>query len=336
MTKSMKSHDRARRAAEAVAKRRHLSVTLTAAVLSALLYAFVALAAWGSLPESLATNFDASGQGNTLMPTPVALLLQFAVVLLVPGSLLAAFGASQWWRGEYARTVTSLMVGLSVGLAVLFALLTRAHVGVTDVTELSLSWQVPLLALGAGVASGLLSRLLLPPPILRPEPEAVVPVRLAPNQRVSWFGKARTAQLFTILLVAALLVVLAATLLTGIWWLWLIDLLLLLLLVGFSSFDVVIDSRGLRWRGALGFPRGAVALSDVTGVSLVDVVPGDFGGYGLRLLPGRLGLITRSGPALRVEHGEGELVITVDDAATAAGVLDGLRLGRGPARDRAS
>jgi hypothetical protein len=54
------------------------------------------------------------------------------------------------------------------------------------------------------------------------------------------------------------------------------------------------------------------------------VVPlGEFGGFGLRWGPGRrLGIITRGGEALEVQRRDGRtVVVTVDDAATAAGLL---------------
>jgi hypothetical protein len=50
---------------------------------------------------------------------------------------------------------------------------------------------------------------------------------------------------------------------------------------------------------------------------------GTFGGWGLRWAGrGRIGIITRSGPALEVRRHDGSsLVITVDDAAAAAALL---------------
>ena len=104
---------------------------------------------------------------------------------------------------------------------------------------------------------------------------------------------------------------------------------MLLLFPAATVFRVTVDRTGLTWRSALGVPRGHVPLAGVTGVSVVDVRPGDFGGYGIRSVPGATGLITRSGPALQVQRGTRRLVVTVDDPMGAASVLEGLRLRSG-------
>ena len=174
-----------------------------------------------------------------------------------------------------------------------------------------------LAAVGAG--------LLLPPPLPRPPLVPAAPLAISPSDRVSWFGRAHTNRTALIVLTLGIVVLTGATIASGIAWLWLVVLLMVLLVLAVTSFDVRVDAQGVSWRSALGLPRGRVALAAIETASVVEVHPGDFGGYGLRLLPGRLGLITRSGRALRVEHERGVMVVTVDDAATAAAVIEGLR-----------
>jgi hypothetical protein len=60
---------------------------------------------------------------------------------------------------------------------------------------------------------------------------------------------------------------------------------------------------------------------------VVSVAPlGDYGGLGLRHRRGVTAVATRGGEALEVTRADGRrLVLTVDDAATAAGVLQALR-----------
>jgi hypothetical protein len=103
---------------------------------------------------------------------------------------------------------------------------------------------------------------------------------------------------------------------------------LTLLLVGvlvwwFTSITVAAGPAGLRVRfGPLGWPVVRVPLGMVERVTVEDVEPLDYGGWGYRALPGVRAVVIRRGVGLRVERtGRPDLVVTVDDAATAAGVL---------------
>ena len=134
-------------------------------------------------------------------------------------------------------------------------------------------------------------------------------------------------------LAVGVLVVVVAVVATQQWGLLLVLAAMLLAVPAASIFRVSVDRSGLRWSSALGWPRGRIALEDVVETAVVQVRPGDFGGFGLRSAPGATGLITRSGEALSVTHGPSRrrLVVTVDDALTAASVLEGLRR-RSPTR----
>ncbi|MFA7459638.1 MAG: DUF1648 domain-containing protein [Trueperaceae bacterium] len=330
MTHKTPAPDKARRQAEERLRSRHLLVTVSVTALATLAYLLTLLLTAGRLPDTMATHFGVGGQPDEFMRTWVALLFQGAVVVFLPVALLVTFGFANWWKGEFARALSAMISGLCAVLATMFVVLTVAHVGVADPAEVRLTWQMGLIMLGVGVAVAMLVMFLLPRSLPRPEPSPVVPVEIAPNYRVSWFGKARMGQTFVITMAAATVLVVAATIASNIWWMWLIVLMMILLMAGLSSFDVVVDSRGVRWRSSVGFPRGAVRLRDITDISVIETSPGDFGGYGVRMMPGRIGIITRNGHALRVVHGDRELVITVDDAEVAAGVLEGWRLkGRG-------
>lgn len=329
MANAERTLSRERQAAEATARRRHLSVTVGLTVLTSVVYAGVALMTAGRLPAVMATHFDLTGRPDGFMATTAALFVQGLFVLGVPLALLAVFSAGQWWRGELARSMSATIAGLSASLTTLFVTLTLAHVGVENADEVTLRAATALLALAAGVVVALLTALILPKPLPRLPAPPVTPMAIAPTDRVSWFGKAHTGPTALAAIGLGIVVIVAAALATGVVWLWLLVVLLVILILGITSFDLNVDARGVAWRAALGLPRGRVKLSEITDVSVIEVNPGDFGGYGVRVVPGRLGLITRSGSALLVAHGKRELVVTVDDAFTAASVLEGLR-GRGP------
>lgn len=318
-----------REAAEADARRKHLTVSVGLVLLASIVYVGVALFTLPDLPGMMATHFDATGRADGFMPTRPALLMQGAFVIGVPVALLLVLVAGQAWRGANARAFSATLAGLTAGLTTLFVSSTVIQVGVTDAADVTLRGSVALLALGVAALVGLASALVLPRPLPRRAAEVVVPMTIGPSDRVSWFGRAHMSQGALAMLALSVLVVALAAMGSGIAWLWLLVLLLVILVLGMTSFAVTIDGHGVSWRAALGVPRGRVKLTDITAVAVTEVSFGDFGGFGVRALPGRLGLITRSGSALQVTHGKRELVITVDDAHTAASVVEGLRRARG-------
>ena len=222
MTLKTPAPDKARRQAEERLRSRHLLVTITVTALATLAYVLTLLLTAGRLPDIMATHFGLGGQPDDFMRTWVALLFQGAVVVFLPVALLVTFGFANWWKGEFARTLSAMISGLCAGLAAMFVVLTVAHVGVADPAEVRLTWQMGLIMLGVGVAVAMLVVFLLPPSLPRPEPTPVVPVEIAPNYRVSWFGKARMGQAFVITMAAATVLVVAATIASNIGWMWLI------------------------------------------------------------------------------------------------------------------
>jgi hypothetical protein len=127
--------------------------------------------------------------------------------------------------------------------------------------------------------------------------------------------------------VVATAVVVFVIALRGAWPLAIVPVVIALSILGTASWRVRVDGNGLTVRPTLGWPQYRVALADVASARTTDVVPlGEFGGFGLRWgLGGRVGIITRGGEALEVQRRNGRAVIvTVDDAATAAGLLTAL------------
>lgn len=309
------------------AKRAHLFVAWGLTAASAIVYLTSVALTWGELPARLATHFGVDGRPDEFMPTGAALAFQGAIVIGVPVLMLLVFSSLDWWRGAQARPYTGLLAGLSSGLTTLFVTQLMAHVGTADPTQVRLgatgAW-----ALGVGLLVGTATALLLPKAPPRAQPAPVVPLRLADGDRASWFGRATMRQREQLVIVGAVVAMVLAAVLSGIWWLWLLVGLLALLALGLTSFRVVVDASGVSWRGNLGLPRGHIDLDVIERAAVVDVELSDFGGLGLRTLPGKLGVITRLGPALLVSHDGRQFVITVDDAHTAAALVEGLRAGR--------
>lgn len=319
MTHSSSAEQRVRRA--------HLSATILVTALSGLaLVATIVLSA-GALPDRMATHFDSSGSPNDDMATIAALVLFLGVGFVVPAVLVWSCAASQWWRGGSARAVAGFLAGFAVWLNAIFAGLVLANRGATAPEEVSLHLWVLLVALVLGIVVGTVVARAVPRGAVRTAPEPVGAVALAPGERASWFGRVETGRPAMLVMVAGVLVMVVAALVSGLWWLWPITALVALLVVAITSFVVTVDASGVTWRSTLGLPRGHIPLEQIAGAGVTDVSPTDFGGFGLRMTSGALGLVSRWGSALEVVHGGRRFVATVDDAASGAGLLLGY-LGR--------
>jgi hypothetical protein len=107
-----------------------------------------------------------------------------------------------------------------------------------------------------------------------------------------------------------------------------VQLLVLPVLELFSSIRVSVAERGLTIHyGHLGWIRQRVPLARIARASAFQLQPLSHGGWGYRgslKLRGRVAVVVRSGSALRLELRDGtQLSVTVDDAETAARLLNG-------------
>lgn len=310
----------------AIVRRAHIG-TAAALIIAAAVALLIAVAVTGAaLPSRMATHFGIDGVPDATMATPAALVSLGLMCVGVPGLLLWILGAGQWWRGSGARFMTAFVAGVTVGLTTLVVLLVFSHGGIADAQNVRFGAGMFAASLAAGVVAGMGVAAVLPKSLPQPGPTLVDPITVTPSDRVTWFGKARVKQSVLVAMVVLVVFLSVVTLLSGIWWMWLAVALVCVALLSIATFHVRIDGQGLAWRSAIGLPRGMVKLADVTQASLREIRPSDFGGYGIRIAPGRTGLVTRAGEALSVVHGDRELVITVDDASTAARVLEGLRI----------
>jgi hypothetical protein len=170
------------------------------------------------------------------------------------------------------------------------------------------------------------------PPTVAVEPVAVPaePLAIAEGERAVWIGRTRLATPGLIAVVLAILLSAAAGIVAAI----LTDgaaaavlgvpVLLFALLLMTSYWTVRADATGLTVRSATGWPRFRIAAADIAQAGTTRVTAlGEFGGWGIRTGRGRrLGLVMRSGEALEVQRRDGgALVVTVDDAGTAARLL---------------
>ncbi|MEO5921888.1 MAG: DUF1648 domain-containing protein [Pseudolysinimonas sp.] len=287
------------------------------------------------LPATVATHWGFDGKPDSFGPSwTMPLLLGVLGVLLV-----ALFGAvlARTVGPQGPTAVQKLLAASSLFVATLLSIIVTASVGIQRGLSVGSPSPAILPVFGTAVGIGLLLAVagwfFMPRAVSGasiPDP-AAPPLSVAPGELVVWVGHARFATWVVILLGAVVAVVTAVVVfviaLRGAWPLAIVPVVVALSVLGTASWRVRVDGDGLTVRPTLGWPQYRVALDDVASAASTQVVPlGEFGGFGIRWgLGRRLGVITRGGEALEVQRRDGRaVVVTVDDAATAAGLLTAL------------
>lgn len=233
---------------------------------------------------------------------------------------------------RHGAALAGVAAGTGVFLASMMFGTAYQQRGVTDGEFVRLAtwaflWPM-LLGIGVGVVVGLLLRRRRTPAKAGPLPPDAVRADVPATEQATWSGNLRPGRAGQIVLLGAILGTAALGIVmwifSGIWVVALIAVLLSPLTLLMSG-RLEIDERGVRvatmdigrWT-----PLSEIVVGRVTEVHCL----GDYGGWGPRAgFDGSWGWVTSDGEALRVERsGVGDLVVTVDDAAQAAAVLNTL------------
>jgi hypothetical protein len=322
------------------------------------LSAAIVLAWLPELPDPVAMHWGTDGvdgfgpRWTVFGPLLVGagLVALFAALALfahrMPQSLLSGGGgvvADEDGRPQWSMTARGLGA-VSLGEAGLMAVLTvvTADVqrGLTDAADApDIGWWVLIgfVVLVALAVTGWF----LQPKVAPPAPVATTAdaVPLTPSERAAWLGTVSIAPAGRITLGILWLVLAGATVFTlaqgdagGAGWILIATTMLTLVAVGSALvFRVRVSNGGLRVRSVAGWPNTRIPLSDIARVEVVQINPlAEFGGWGWRLgMDGRRGVVLRTGEALQVTRQGGKVfVVTVDGAAEAGAVLEGLRAAR--------
>ena len=289
--------------------------------------AVVVLVAMGDrLPSPLASHFGPTGAADgfasrgALLGLSAGLAVLMALVLgLVARQFSGGAAISRWDTGRFFMAVAWAAAG---GLGVTQYGAVAANLDLADATGATLpGWLLPA-ALGAAAVGGAAGWLVAGrTPVTDPPPASATP--LGATEQVSWTRSVGSVWITVgggVLLVGGLVLgplvswgAAAGPLIAGV------------LLLVFARARVTVDRRGLTVAlGVLGWPRIHVRAGDIAAVSVADVSPLQFGGWGYRIVPGGSGIVVRSGPALIVTKRSGHrFTVTVDDAETAASLLAG-------------
>lgn len=287
------------------------------------------------LPDTIATHWGFGGTPDSFGPSWTMPLLLGVLGVLIPtmfGLMLA-----RTVRPVGPTATQKLLAVASLFVVTLLSIIVTTSVAIQRGLPVGESAQSILPTFGLSLVTALAlaagAWFFLPRAVsgASTRDPATPPVPVAPGELVVWVGHARFSTWVVILLCGVVAVVTAVVVfviaLRGAWPLAIVPIVLALSVLGTSSWRVRVDQDGLTVRPTLGWPQYRIALADVASAATTTVVPlGEFGGYGLRWgLGRRMGVITRGGEALEVQRRDGRaLVVTVDDAATAAGLLTAL------------
>jgi hypothetical protein len=165
------------------------------------------------------------------------------------------------------------------------------------------------------------------------EPPAMQTMSLAPSEVGAW-SHTLTANIFVYvtIVVAAIAVVVTVPLVSSgaLGSAWLAPVILLgatVVLASFIRIRVSADWRGLRVVSLLlHIPLKRIPLERIRRAEAAHLTPGEWGGWGYRIMPGRSALVLRSGPGLVVTSVDGtQFAISLADAESPARLLNTLR-----------
>lgn len=306
----------------------------TVITIVALVIQVVALPA---VPDTIATHWGINGVPDGFAPAWTTLVLTAVFGLGLPGLLAATTlpGLLRGERGPSYRFMGAVATALSAGITTLATWMMVSQIGLADPTDARLSALSLLAIAGVTALAGVIGWLIQPKQqTVRSPSAAVVSHPLSPGQRAVWsaetsvplIGQVGIALLVVAVWGGAVYMWLLGDPASAGWLLAAVGLLLLAAAATTLAFRVRVDKGGLSVTSVFGIPRFRVPLDEIISVTTVQVEPvGQFGGYGLRIAPGRFGVILHRGAAIEVERRSGRrFVVTVDDAATGAALLQGL------------
>ncbi|WP_062517350.1 DUF1648 domain-containing protein [Demequina gelatinilytica] len=286
----------------------------------------------GDLPDPVATHWSGSGPDGFSSPELVLVMTG-----AVGGALPIALGVSvlgsirRGERGFVLRLLPSVALGLSTLMGVLMVGSIAMQRGLPDAADAPSILPVLAWGLGAALVAGATGWLVQPRhEATAPAAAPARPLALAPGERAVWVGRSEMRPAALAAIIGGVAVATLAALAN-----WVVGdtavaivvtcvaLLLAVLAASLTVFHVRVDASGLTVRSAARLVRMRVPAEDVASASAIEVSGlSQFGGYGIRHIPGATAVVLRSGSALEVTRGSGRrFVVTLDDAATAASVL---------------
>ncbi len=282
--------------------------------------------AWHRLPEPMASHWSLGGKADAALP-------RLAMLAICGG--LALFAATGAWIATRPAPGRHKSIGPACAMATFIGVLSAGLSALTIVLNLDApDWygarSMPVLVLIAGIAgcSALAAFVSRRARALEPAVAVGSAVRpsigLGATERAMWVSTAHND--WMVLFAVALGGVTAALLAVGPSWIAATIGVTAIACAAFARIRVQIDERNVRIAfGPWGFPRMRVPLARVREARAIELAPLSWGYRGSLRIGGRAAIIVRRGEAVELRLDGGEILsITVDDAATGAGLVNDL------------
>ncbi|WP_418277394.1 DUF1648 domain-containing protein [Isoptericola jiangsuensis] len=280
------------------------------------------------LPARVGSHWDGTGTVDDTQSVEEFVL--FATLTAVAMTVLFAGLCLALGRNASVRRTLAGAIVWSGGLGAALMLSLAPQRDLADGSQATMPGWLLALVLLAPVVPAIIAAALVPGdphrPTADPVPADAPRAALAPGQEPVWTASIGVGTTGLVVSVAVAGGMVAGAVLTRLWVLLIPAASVVVLLAAVLAFTARIDTDGLRVRSVLGWPRTHVPADEVVRASVTQVNPlGDFGGWGWRAGFDRrsVGVVLRTGDALTVERtGDRVFVVTVDDAAEAAALLN--------------
>jgi len=263
---------------------------------------------WGSLTAA-ADDFNST---DTFYRTVLAVALVAAVVAVATAATRPKHPATRSilaWSGFVAGTAAGIWVASAT------ATLAAPQAPV-------LSWRFGYSLVGMSL--GLVVAQVVGRTGVAAAPKPLETLDLGPTERAAYRGTLHSRPLMWASAVATVVIVLSSVSIAPGQW------LLLAAPVGtvafFGRIRVTADTRGLRvTAGWTGLPIVRIPLERIASAQAQTIRPMQWGGWGLRAMPGRSALVLRGGPGLVLDLRDGRrFAVTLDDPDSPARLLNAL------------
>lgn len=287
----------------------------------AAIWTAVAVAQLPRLPETIAVHFSGTTPDNFGDPRFYIAGLAGITVILTAFMALILYTVSPALRNYQTHSGLALATNSFMGGIALYSLWIQRDLADPAQTRFSPAWLLVVAVFAVGFF--LLGWVLVNPSAFSaitsktPAATSVPSLNAPPTARVIWIGSGRTHWGVAVLMMttsvgAMILGYCIDSILTMV--LGVITLVIALLIFRVT---VTITDTGIRW--ALGgIIAKTIPWAEITGVELVTVSPGDYGGWGYRFNGESNAILLRGGPGIKISRRTTRpLVITVDDAEAA-------------------